>query len=563
VGRILASIVLVLLPAASFAAPRTAPATSELEHLRLRDQETIVFYGDSITEQNLYSAYLETFLLSRFPAKKLTTYNFGWSGDTASGGNKRFARDVAGVKPSLVFVNFGMNDGGYKAYDEPTYRNYLAAQRALADTIRDSGARQVLFTTSPIDDVLRGDHGVYNETLSRMARGVIALGAERQLPVIDLLHPMLEVQRLAKEKQPGYTMIPDSVHPDPAGHLVMAYLAMRQIDAPRTVGEIVIEGEAVKEAKVATVSNVTASDGGVELDLALPFLPFYVPKDARKALELVPLQDELNRFRLRATPPAGEAALVLSIDGKTAGVFTAQELARGIDLGLLDNAPWSEAGRVLWETAQYRWKKHFEAWRQMGIDKPLSMMPALATFEPLARAQRAYADDLGRSLGELAQPRTYRVSLRPQGALVPIHSLELSPTYPFERFDAVEAPESDPGAVTWANAPFDGGQIDLGSRFTGAMNVVVYARLVLEADRASTLHLAMGSDDGLAVFLGGKRVFAHDVLRSMKPGEDEVELPLVAGRNELVFKVTQGGGEFSLALEAQVRGRGKVRQITQ
>ena len=42
----------------------------------------------------------------------------------------------------------------------------------------------------------------------------------------------------------------------------------------------------------------------------------------------------------------------------------------------------------------------------MGIDKPPSMMPALASFEPLARAQRAYADDLGRSLAELAKLRT-------------------------------------------------------------------------------------------------------------------------------------------------------------
>src|SRR5512134_3934551 len=109
--------------------------------VRLRDRETIVFYGDSITEQNLYTAYLETFLLSRFPGRDLAVFNLGWSGDTASGGNKRFARDVAPVRPSLVFVNFGMNDGGYKAYDEPTLRTYLAAQEALADTIREAGAR--------------------------------------------------------------------------------------------------------------------------------------------------------------------------------------------------------------------------------------------------------------------------------------------------------------------------------------------------------------------------------------------------------------------------------------
>jgi hypothetical protein len=71
----------------------------------------------------------------------------------------------------------------------------------------------------------------------------------------------------------------------------------------------------------------------------------------------------------------------------------------------------------------------------------------------------------------------------------------------------------------------------------------------------------MGSDDGLTVFLNGQRVFAHDVLRGLKPGEDETEVTLAAGRNELLFKVTQGGGQFALAVDAQVRGRGPVRQV--
>jgi lysophospholipase L1-like esterase len=545
-------------PTPGTAAPPTgAPAAP----VKLGEQETIVFYGDSITEQNLYSAYLETFLLSRFPQKKLAVFNFGWGGDTASGGNKRFARDVAGVKPSLVFVNFGMNDGGYKAYDEPTYRNYMDAQKTLADTIKATGARQVLFTTSPVDDVLRKDAGVYNETLSRMARGVIDLAHERQLPVIDLLHPMVELQRLAKEKQPGFTMIPDTIHPDPVGHLVMAYLALRQIEAPRTVGEVVLEGGSVRATEGATVGDVAAADGSAEFELRLPFLPFYVPKEARRALELVPFEEELNRFRLRAPGLAKDAQLVLSVDGRTLGTFKAEELARGIDLALLDNAPWAQSGRALWDAAQLRWKKHQEAWRQMGIEKPATMMPGLASFEPLARAQRAYADELGRSLGELARPRPYRVRVSTPGPVVPITSVELSPLYPFESFDAAQPPEKDAPAVAWTKAPFTDGQIDIGARFAGASNVVAYARVVLEADRATWLHLAMGSDDGLAVFAGGKRVFAHDVLRGLKPGEDELDVPLAAGRTTLVFKVTQAGGGFALAVEAQVRGLGQVRQI--
>ena len=58
---------------------RVAPLSSVLllaAAVQLRDRETIVFYGDSITQQNLYAAYLETFLLSRFPEKDLTVFNY-------------------------------------------------------------------------------------------------------------------------------------------------------------------------------------------------------------------------------------------------------------------------------------------------------------------------------------------------------------------------------------------------------------------------------------------------------------------------------------------------------
>ena len=379
-----------------------------------------------------------------------------------------------------------------------------------------------------------------------MALGLGQLSAERGLPLIDLLQPMLEVQRRAKEKDPAFTMIPDTVHPDAVGHLVMAYAALRRIEAPRVVGEIVVDGETVS-GHGATVGK----DGGLEFDVSLPFLPFYVPKEARRALDLVPLEEELNRFRLQVKAGQGGGPLVLSVDGKTAGVFTRDELARGVDLALLDDAPWAAAGRALWEAAQFRWRKHFEAWRLMGLQKPAWMMPSLASFEPLARAQRAYADELGRSLGALARPGTYHLALRPQGEVVVIRSLELSPIYPLVSFDTAEPPETNPAGVTWKTAPLADGRIDLGGHYSGAYDVVAYARLVLQADRPTTLHLAMGSDDGLAVFLGGKRVFAHDVLRGLKRGEDEVELPLEAGRNELLFKVTQAGGDFGLAVDAR------------
>jgi hypothetical protein len=153
------------------------------------------------------------------------------------------------------------------------------------------------------------------------------------------------------------------------------------------------------------------------------------------------------------------------------------------------------------------------------------------------------------------------VALATPGNQVPITSLEVSPTYPFDNdFDTVHPPEQNARAVRWKSVPVQDGRIDLAVHFTAATNVVSYARLVLEADRAARLHLAMGSDDGLAVFLDGERLFARDVMRPLRPGEEEIDLRLTAGRHEVLFKVTQGGGGYALAVDAQVLGNAKVQQ---
>jgi hypothetical protein len=187
------------------------------------------------------------------------------------------------------------------------------------------------------------------------------------------------------------------------------------------------------------------------------------------------------------------------------------------------------------------------------------MLPDLATFAPFAAAQRAHADAMGHALRALAGPGSYRVLVCPLGQVVPITTLVLSPTYPFDSdFDRVHPPETDPPAVEWKEARFEGGRIDLGAQYAGASNVVAYALVHVDADAECALHLSMGSDDGLAVFLDGRRVFANDVRRGLRPGQDQLLIELARGRHQLLFKVTQEGGDFGLAVEAQVYGTARV-----
>ena len=83
-----------------------------------KDGDVVVMIGDSITEQHLYSNFVEMWTVTRFPNWKLTFRNVGIGGDRSVGGNSRFARDVLLHKPTAMTVDFGMNDGGYGAFSD-------------------------------------------------------------------------------------------------------------------------------------------------------------------------------------------------------------------------------------------------------------------------------------------------------------------------------------------------------------------------------------------------------------------------------------------------------------
>src|SRR5580698_5417553 len=73
----------------------------------LKDGDTVVFYGDSITNQRLYTVFIETFAATRFPGRRIRFVHSGWPGDRAGGGaggsaDIRLERDVIAYNPSVV-----------------------------------------------------------------------------------------------------------------------------------------------------------------------------------------------------------------------------------------------------------------------------------------------------------------------------------------------------------------------------------------------------------------------------------------------------------------------------
>ena len=65
----------------SFAEEKAAPKqTAPASALELQEGETLVFLGDSITHQCLYTQYVEDFFYTRYPERRLHFHNAGGSG---------------------------------------------------------------------------------------------------------------------------------------------------------------------------------------------------------------------------------------------------------------------------------------------------------------------------------------------------------------------------------------------------------------------------------------------------------------------------------------------------
>ncbi|HUU30858.1 MAG TPA: hypothetical protein VMY69_02010 [Phycisphaerae bacterium] len=81
----------------------------------------------------------------------------------------------------------------------------------------------------------------------------------------------------------------------------------------------------------------------------------------------------------------------------------------------------------------------------------------------------------------------------------------------------------------------------------GGENVAAYALVWVESPEEQDAVLALGSDDGVVVWLNGERVHANLVGRGYRSREDKVPVRLRKGRNQLLVKVMQGNGGWAFA----------------
>ncbi len=402
-----------------------------------KDNDSVVFLGDSITQQRLYTTYLEAYTLTRFPDKRFRFRNVGWGGDTAWL-RKRFPtdekalfsatgalldemvekavragleRDVLPHKPTAVTVKFGMNDHAYQAFREDICRAYVRSQTEIVKILKSQGARVALLTPQPIEDKTPVEHdkNVKNQSLRRFSDALREVADANGAVYVDQFDPYMKIMLAARAAKPD-AMIGggDAVHPGPAGHTLMAWAILKGLNAPALVSECGIDvsrgffRNKVVSQKNCRISNVKVKDGSVGFDRLDFALPMPVDAKAVAALALAPVSEDLNRYLLKVDGLKNER-YELVIDGVKVGVYSREQLAQGVNLATAATPNAAQALRVL-DLVFKKNDVYFERWRKVQLEN--------GPVEKLAELDKRIAD-FEAQIDAARQPKTQHFELKP------------------------------------------------------------------------------------------------------------------------------------------------------
>jgi len=392
----------------------------------LKDGDRVVFYGDSITDQRLYTTFTETYVVTRFPRLKVWFVHSGVGGDRVTGGwagaiDVRLPRDVIAYKPTVMTIMLGMNDGSYRAWDDSIFQTYSTGYQHIIDTMKHAlpGIRITVIQASPFDDVTRppsfGDG--YNAVLVRYGQFVKELGEREHLLVADLNGPVVSMLEKAKaeDAELAQKIIPDRVHPGPGGHLIMAEALLKAWNAPATVASVEIDAAAKRVARADNTkvtalqvgSNLTWSETDSALPLPLPLGEDF--KDVGLAIRSSDFLEALDQEPLKVTGLTS-ARYALKIDGEMVGDFTQEQLQEGINLATFPTPMAKQAAKVHDLTLKHN-NIHFVRWRDVQITvKDYKLAGEQAVVVALDRLE----DELVQQQRTAAQPKLRHYELAPE-----------------------------------------------------------------------------------------------------------------------------------------------------
>lgn len=349
--------ILIIMVSTSFAQRRLTP---------FKQGDRVVFAGNSITEAGFYESYIWLYYMVHFPESRITVFNGGVGGDVAEQIYRRLDGDLLPKKPTELVINFGMNDSKYFEYIDAkkpmtedhrkqivaeSYNSYLKIQDKLKKLPE---IQKIIMAPSPYDETVKQPGSLFKgkaKTMEEIVAFQKKAAIEQNWGFVDLFHPMTVINEREQKKDTAYTSTgPDRIHPGSAGHLIMAYLFLKNqglTGHPVAAFQINATKNKVVTQDNCQISNLVAQKDQLSFDYLAKSLPYPLDTVARSwgntqietdALKVIPFTKELNEETLQVNG-LRQSKYELKIDDIPLGVFSKAELAKGINLTTLKNAP--------------------------------------------------------------------------------------------------------------------------------------------------------------------------------------------------------------------------------
>ncbi len=415
-----------------------------------RDGDRVVMVGDTLIERERDYGLIEFLATTQFPDRHVTFRNLGWSADTPQGQSRvsfdhgkpasawfqQLTNSIAQLKPSVVFLGYGMANSFQGDAGLP---GFVADLEKLMDAIQQNvgtnAVRWVVFSPvpherlpAPLPDASRhdGQLAVYTKALQELA-------VRRQAHFVNLFESLAAAAAPTDTKTPHAPITDNGIHLNAYGYRLAANATSAGLGWKRRFWRhsIIPEGKIRQGSSGAVASEIQMEQERLSLVFKQDRLdlPPWPEGDVPSLL-----RQQVNRFQILGLKEGGRYDLMM--DGQFVQALYPTNLTGGI---IFTGGPALAQSEELRQVILQKNELFFHRWRPQnttyltGFRKYEQGQNAkeLPQFEPLIEEQE-------KKIASLRAPRPHKIEVvrntgeaRPAPSLVkqkpPARPIDLTP----------------------------------------------------------------------------------------------------------------------------------------
>jgi len=304
----------------------------------LQPNDLVAIAGDSITQQRIYSVYIEDYLLMCQPVPGVRALQFGFNGAPINNLRERTPFALAYFHPNVVTMMYGFNDGQYKPLNDERAKAFRLGTIATVDALKKIGLRTIIVGSPSCADWVTNPDGrkMYNTTLGSLGEISREIAGQEGVNFADVHNSMAAALARGDASSPTYTLGGDGSHVGPAGHLMIAYGFLKAMGFDGAIGAITVDLAANKAEGTPGQKIISCQDGVVEIESTrYPFCLYKEPNipdtaTTLDAVKYIPFNQDLNRYTLTVHSIHAPRARVTW--GSQTREFAAADLESGVNL---------------------------------------------------------------------------------------------------------------------------------------------------------------------------------------------------------------------------------------